>query len=152
MKTLKDMVRWPRCMRQRLDHIDGILQYLVEQGKRSEHLDRMLHRLVERTEHLDGMAHQFDTKLNRILLNMSQMDDDVTQLVADSAAMRTVIDSAVAAFNGFAALIQKAVDDALAAGATPAQLQSMSDLHTAAVQQAADLAAAIPAGTPAANP
>lgn len=81
---------------------------------------------------------------------MSQMDDEITQLTADVAAERTVVDSAVKALTGIPALVQKAVDDALAAGATPAQLQSLTDLHAAVTQQATDLANAIPANTPAA--
>lgn len=87
----------------------------------------------------------------RLGAKMSQMDDAIAQLTADVAAERTVVDSAVTALTGIPALIQKAVDDALAAGATPAELQSLTDLHTAVTQQATDLAAAIPANTPAAT-
>lgn len=83
---------------------------------------------------------------------MSQMDDEVTKLVADVGAERTVVDSAVKAFQGFPALMQKAVDDAIAAGATQAQLQSIVDLQRASEQQASDLAAAIPANAPAPAP
>lgn len=88
--------------------------------------------------------------LERLGAKMSQMDDEITQLTADVAAERTVVDSAVKALTGIPALVQKAVDDALAAGATPAQLQSLTDLHAAVTQQATDLANAIPANTPAA--
>lgn len=97
--------------------------------------------------------------LNRILANqglektaMSEMDDAVTKLTADVAAERTVVDSAIAYAKGVPALIQTAIDTALAAGATQAQLQAVTDAQAALETQATDLAAAIPANTPAAVP
>jgi ABC-type amino acid transport substrate-binding protein len=59
--------------------------------------------------------------------------------------MRGAVDSATGVINGFQAAMAKAVADALAAGATPAQLQSLTDLDTAINAEKTDLAAAVAA-------
>lgn len=104
-------------------------------------------------------AVEMRSMLGRILENqrtektiMSDMDDRLAKATADAAATRTVVDSAIVALNGIGAAVKQAVDDALAAGATPAQLQSLTDLDTAITSQGTDLAAAIPVNTPAATP
>lgn len=76
---------------------------------------------------------------------MSQMDDELTQLTSDVTAMRGAVDSATALISGFQAAMAKAVADALAAGATPAQLQSLTDLDTSLNAEKTDLAAAVAA-------
>jgi hypothetical protein len=80
---------------------------------------------------------------------MSQMDDEIQQLTTDVAAERTAVDSAVALIQGFTTQLQNAVDAALAAGATPQQLQSITDLHTAVTQQTQDIAQAVASQAPA---
>lgn len=76
---------------------------------------------------------------------MSVMDDDIAALTAQVAAEGTVIASAVAAFGGVQAMIADAVAQALAAGATPAQLQALTDASTAMSAQTSALAAAVAA-------
>lgn len=95
--------------------------------------------------------------LGRIIANqvaegtlMSQMDDEIVDLQTKVAANGSVIDSAVIALNGIGAMIQTAVDAALAAGATPAQLQAVTDVSNAVQAKSTELAAAIPQGTPSA--
>lgn len=83
---------------------------------------------------------------------MSDMDDRLAQLTTDTAALSGVVDSAVKALNGVQQMVADAVAQALAAGATPAELQAISDVDTALKAKSAALAAAIPAGTPAATP
>jgi hypothetical protein len=79
---------------------------------------------------------------------MSQMDEAVKKLTDDVAATRTAVDSAVVFANGVPKLIADAIAAAQAAGATPEQLQAITDAQTALEQQASDLGAAILANTP----
>ncbi len=76
---------------------------------------------------------------------MAQIDDEITQLQTDVASEGTAVSSAVTLINGIAAQIAAAIAAAQAAGATPAQLQSLTDLHTAVVGQTSSLAAAVAA-------
>ena len=91
-------------------------------------------------------------KLTSMETKMSQMDDDITALQASVASENTVIASAVTLMNGISAQITGAVNAALAAGATPAQLQAMTDLKTAVDTNQAALAAAVTANTPPPGP
>lgn len=79
---------------------------------------------------------------------MSQMDDEIAQIKSDVAAERTAVDSATALISGFAAQLQAAVQAAQDAGATPQQLQDLTDLHTALTQQTSDLANAVASQAP----
>ena len=81
---------------------------------------------------------------------MSALDDKITTLQADVTALTTTDQSAIALINGISAQIAAAVAAAQAAGATPAQLQSLTDLDTAIKTQQTGLAAAVTANTPAA--
>jgi hypothetical protein len=91
-------------------------------------------------------------KLTSMETKMSQMDDDITALQASVASENTVIASAVTLMNGISAQITAAVNAALAAGATPAQLQAVTDLKTAVDTNQAALAAAVTANTPPPGP
>ncbi len=81
--------------------------------------------------------------------HMSVLDDKITALTASVAAENTVIDSAVTLINGFSATLAAAIAAALAAGATPTELQSLTDLQTGVDAKATALAAAVAANTPA---
>jgi len=70
--------------------------------------------------------------LKQILEKVNAMSVDLTKLQAAIAAEDTLIDSAVAAINGFPAVVAQAVKDALAA----------NNVADAAAQQAADAAEA----------
>jgi hypothetical protein len=80
------------------------------------------------------------------------LDDALTQLQADVTSENTVIDSAVTLLNGIPAMIADAVAKATAAGATPAELQAVTDLSAAIQAKAQALSAAVVANTPAATP
>ncbi len=84
-------------------------------------------------------------------VKMSQLDDAITALTAQVTAEDTEIDSVIAFIQGVPALIQTAVDAALAKGANPAQLQSLTDLGALITKKTNDLAAAVVAGTPSAG-
>jgi hypothetical protein len=77
--------------------------------------------------------------------HMSQIDDQLNQLVADVANMQDVEQSAVAALNRVGDLITSAVNSALAQGATPQQLDEIRQLHASITTQAQALAAAVAA-------
>ncbi len=101
---------------------------------------------------------QFDRiekKLDRIiqqqereLIKMAKLDDAITALTAEVSKDTTVIASAITLIKGIAAQIQAAVDAALAAGATPAQLKALTDLQASVAANDTALAAAVAAGTP----
>ncbi len=91
-------------------------------------------------------TNQHNRKTHKI---MSQLDDNIQALQATVAAENTVIDSAVALINGFAQQLADAIAAALAAGATPEELQNLTDLNTAVTAKSAELAAAVQSGTPA---
>ncbi len=76
-----------------------------------------------------------------------QAIDELTTTVADET---TVIESAVTLIGGFAQRLADAIASASNAGATDAQLSSLSDLKTAMVTEKQRLADAVVANTPAA--
>lgn len=76
---------------------------------------------------------------------MAQMDDEIAQLTADVTAERGAVDSATQLINGISAKVDAAVAAALAAGATPAQLQALTDLSASVKTQTSDLSAAVAA-------
>ncbi len=80
------------------------------------------------------------------------LDTALADLTAKVAAQGTIVTSAETLMDGIPALIANAVAEGQAAGATPAQLQAITDLGTALQGQSTGLAAAIVAGTPAAQP
>lgn len=84
-------------------------------------------------------------KLNLEISEMAQIDDELAKLTSDVAAERGVVDSAVTLISGFSAKLDAAVAEAKAAGATPEQLQAITDLSTAVTAQSADLGAAVAA-------
>lgn len=79
---------------------------------------------------------------------MAAIDDKINALNAEVTKNTTVIQSALALINGISGQIAAAVAAALAAGATPTQLQSLTDLQTSLTKNDDDLAAAVAANTP----
>jgi hypothetical protein len=105
-------------------------------------------------------AHEDDddnSSLTRILMavtrlekKMAALDEALTALTQKVTDENTVIDGAIVFIGGIPALIKSAVDAALAQGATPTQLQAMTDLGTSIQNKKDALAAALVAGTPSA--
>lgn len=79
---------------------------------------------------------------------MAALDDQITALTSDVAALTTAEKSAVALITGLAAQLAAAILAAQNVGATAAQLQALTDLHTAITGDTAELAAAVAANTP----
>lgn len=82
--------------------------------------------------------------------NMAALDDQITALTNDVTQETTVEQSAITLINGIPALIANAVAQAQAAGATPAQLQALTDLGTKITASSAALGTAVTTNTPAA--
>jgi hypothetical protein len=92
---------------------------------------------------------EMEKRLNKI---MSQMDDELATLTTKVTNITTVKDSVLALIKGIPALIQSAVDSALAAGATPDQLKAVTDLGNTIDEDATELTAAVQANVPPAPP
>jgi hypothetical protein len=87
-------------------------------------------------------------RLDSLEAHLAQIDDEIATLQADVTAEGTTIDSAVTLISGISAQISAAVAAATAAGATPAQLQAMTDLDTAVKAKTQALASAVTAAAP----
>lgn len=83
---------------------------------------------------------------------MSLLDDKLAALQLEVANNTSVEKSALALIQGFGAQLQAAVEAALAQGATPAQLQSITDFQSTLAANDSELAAAVLAGTPVTPP
>lgn len=90
--------------------------------------------------------------LTRQVINLeklvSQLDDKITALQGTVSGLTTVVSSAVALISGIGQQITDAVNAALAAGATPVQLQGLTDLTVSLDAQKQALADAVAANTP----
>jgi uncharacterized coiled-coil protein SlyX len=100
--------------------------------------------VVKKLDYLSTMVADRTSRLER---KMAELDDKIAALTADVAALTTVVESADAALNGIGDMIATAVAQALAAGATPAQLQALTDLESTLTATTASLAAAVAANT-----
>lgn len=80
------------------------------------------------------------------------LPDLIASLTAEVSNDTTVMTSAITLINGISAQITAAVNAALAAGATPAQLQAITDAVAQLKANDAGLAGAVAANTPAAPP
>lgn len=72
----------------------------------------------------------------------------IDQLVADVAAQKTVVKSAVDLINGFQSRLDQAVKDALANGATAEELAPLTTLSSDIKSHNQQLADAVQANTP----
>lgn len=97
---------------------------------------------------LDVIREQLHTIHRDIHAMSATLQDAITALQAEVAAENSVIDSAVLLINGFAGQLAAAIAAATAAGATTAQLQSLTDLGTSITSKQSELAAAVAANTP----
>ncbi len=80
-------------------------------------------------------------------MSTSQLDAAIQSAQAAATKNTDTEDSAIIVLNSIPAMIKAAVDAALAAGATPAQLQAINDVAAKLTAKSADLAAAIAANT-----
>lgn len=114
---------------------------------------------IERLDNLESRLATIEKLLKKLMilvkgeiLEMAALDDAITALQAEVANDTTVIQSADTLINGIAAQITAAVNAALAAGATPAQLTALSTLTSTLVANDTSLANAVAANTPSVSP
>lgn len=107
-------------------------------------LNEILTRVISLERHVARIEHF----VRREVRELSQLDDKIAALQTQVANETTVDQSAIALLNGIPQLIADAVNNALSQGATPAQLQAMTDLGTTIGNNASGLAAAVTANTP----
>lgn len=81
---------------------------------------------------------------------MAAIDDKITALQAEVANQTTVDQSAITLLQGLSTQLAAALAAAANAGATPAQLQALTDLQTSLAANDTSLAAAVKTNTPAA--
>lgn len=81
---------------------------------------------------------------------MSKLDDAISALQAETERETSVVTSVLTLLQGIPALIDDAVQKALAAGATPAELSAITAAVDAIKANSDKLAAAVQANTPAA--
>lgn len=80
---------------------------------------------------------------------MNNLDQQIATLTTSVTNLSSAADAAVTLINGIKQSIADAVAAALAAGATPAELQAITDLGTKLDAETTALANAIAANTPA---
>jgi hypothetical protein len=109
-----------------------------------------------------ALLHTIDAKLDSLILTVqkgfanmaagqSALDSQIAQLTASVTAQSTVVGSVSTLLNSIPSLIATAVQTALAAGATPEELASLTALGTTIQQNTATLSQAVISGTPAAT-
>lgn len=93
--------------------------------------------------------HAILRELKQVSATADSLALEITNLTAAVQAEQTVNQSAITLINGFAAQLAAAVAAAQAAGATTAQLASLSALSTEIAANSTALSAAVSANTPA---
>jgi len=107
----------------------------------------LLFGLLGEIQKLNDILSKLYLLLKEILIHMTAIDDALTQLKADVAALTTVEQSAVALLNGLTAQIQQLIN----AGGDPAKtLADIQQVVSGVEADTAELAAAVTANTPAA--
>lgn len=89
------------------------------------------------------LRYELDLSFERLSKKMAQIDDAIANLTADVAAEKVVVGKAVALINGIPAMIQTAITEAQALGATPTQLAAISAAADAINAQRDEVSAAL---------
>lgn len=93
-----------------------------------------------------GLSARLDTiiaTLNRMVTQMSALDDAIAKLQTDDTALTSVVQAAVTEIQSIPGQITAAVNAALAQGATPQQLAGLTQLSADLEARANDLNAAL---------
>lgn len=140
-----DMLRRRRERKARDELVLKALQGIVNQGV-------MMAAALQHLVAAGAVAQMAFEKLQRGVDEMTQaagtLTEEVGRLTAEVANARGVRDSVLALINGIPAILQAAVDKALAAGATPAQLQSIQDAVDELANNDSQFVAAVQANAP----
>lgn len=98
----------------------------------------------------DSLTAAIQTLTDKVNAMAGEIDAKITDLQADVSSTRDVVNSAATLLDGLSAQLKDALDAAKNAGATPEQLQALSDVHTGITSQRDALASAVARNTPAA--
>ncbi len=129
---------WPWPQHKNPDTVHEVLAALA-------HLhDHLLNALDASTSRIQVELDAITARIKAMSATMQTAIDSLTQQVA---AETTVNASAVTLINGFAARLQTAIDAATAAGASPAQVQALTDLAASVETNTASLSAAVASNT-----
>ena len=84
---------------------------------------------LQETRHRDLLSalHTLQQRMQVMSATTSDLDTSISQIVSDNAALKAQIDAAPAAI---ATLVATAIAKQATMGVTPAQLQTLTDLHT----------------------
>jgi hypothetical protein len=96
---------------------------------------------------LDQSVRSAIEELHTMSGSQTRLQQEVDALVAQAQQNTTVLDSAVTYIRGVPDLIQKAVQDAIAAGAPPETLQSLNDVVNAMQAKDQEMVDALQANT-----
>jgi transposase len=127
----------------RVSHTEGAVMAILRE---------MQDTIARNTAATYALATAIQRMARQEIRHMAALDDQIAQLTADVAAEAGAVQSAVTMLSGIGALISDAVAAALAAGATPAQLQALSEANLAIATQTRQLADAVAANAPPAPP
>jgi len=123
---------------------DQLQRELEEQSMRNPFSRLSDERLIETLAHLTAAVAANTEAITIMSSTQTSLDTSIQQLIADNETLKTEIAGAPAAV---ATLLATAIAAQVSVGVTPAQMQSLSDLHTALGGEQAQLTAAL-AGTP----
>jgi hypothetical protein len=126
-----------------------VLAGMPASGRKPDTVERIGPALLE---YLAGIDRKLDcvlSLLEKVITMSDTVQNELNALTAAVANETTIDQSAVTLIQGIPALIQAAVNAALAEGATPTQLASFSALNAQLQQNATALQAAVTANTPA---
>jgi hypothetical protein len=95
-----------------------------------------------RVDQVIAMLHELKQGITRM---SSTLSTSIDALKTDVTALSGAVDSSRALITGFATALAAAIASAATAGATPTELQSLSDLHTSITANTDALAQAVAA-------
>ena len=111
-----------------------------------------LHRKIDLlTAKVKDLQSEVESLTELMEKKMAALDDAIAKLLADVAAEETEIASLETLAAGLLAQLNAAIAAAQNAGATPAQLQSLTDLSTKIEADTASIHAAVLTNTPSAS-
>ncbi len=123
---------------------DQLQRELEEQSMRNPFSRLSDERLIEILAHLTAAVAANTEAITIMSISTGSLDTSIQQLIADNATLKSSVDAAPAEL---ATLVAAAIAKQVSVGVTPAQMQSLFDLHTALGGETAQLTAAL-AGTP----
>lgn len=156
-----------RRIEKKLDHLHDVVHALVETVAAIATDNGDMGRLAAAGSALQFKSQQLQAALDNALQGQTRAleitspitdggqnmpNPTVDAVIQQVAATDTVIDSAVKLINGFHAMMDQAVKDALANGATAAELAPVTDALVQVKAKTAELSQAVAANTPAVPP